>query len=631
MKAPPEKIASRRPWFGLEMASFLLLFYFYVWLVIDPRLIYHSLGILAPYRCFAFQTGWPFFTEHLGRVGGPVEYVARLLSQLYAFGWAGALTVTAAASSAGFFAERLGRRAGWPRGRVLGYTAAAIVLLMHGGYSHPVRPILSLLAGLGAFSLYVRLAPQSPIRRAASFLSVFLVLYQIAGAGSLLFPVLVAVDEFLLGRRRAFAALALAGALVVPWASGTLFGVDIDEAYAGFLVSDPGVSPGKWPHTLALYLFFPTVLAAAARWSPARAGVASPAAACDPRRSTRSRSPEARRFRFGTRGLRLLGAAAAVGGAGALAWFSLNSFNRTMLEMDYHSQHERWTEVLRCAERLPAGVYNVRCDRNVLLALYHTGRLGDEMCRYGLRPDMDMFSTPTRHQDLGSYYQESRLLLEVGQVNEAEKSAYEALEISGFQPAVLQHLATISIVKGRLETARVLLSALAKQPFQRRAAREMLRRLDEDPRLENDPRVAQIRANMVDRDRVVGHENLETFSRAALDKNPHNNLAFELLMAHYLSTRCPEKVAANLSRLKDFSYPRVPRLYQEAWVICAGSSNRPPPIPGFAPDPQVVQRARDFHRIMAGAAGPQDAATAASAAGLGDSYFFYFTFGTPVR
>lgn len=630
MKTAPEKNTSGRPRFDVVAVLFLVLSYLYVWLAIDPRLIHHSLGILVPYRSFAFRMGWPFFAEHLGRVGGLVEYVARLLSQCYAFGWAGALIVTAAAWSAAFFAERLADRAGWTHGRVLGYTAAGILLLAHAGYSHPLRPVLSLLISLGGFFLYERVAPKQPIGRAVLFLFAFLVLYQIAGSGSLIFPALVAVDGLRVERRKAVVFLAVISALLLPWVSGTLLGIGMEETYGGFLVSDAGVAPGMWPHTLALYLLFPTVLASSALRTSARVSGVPPAASSPPRRGARSRSQEPRRTLLERRGVRLLGVTAVVCGGGTLVWLSLNSFTRTMLEMDYHSQHEQWPDVLKCAQRLPAGVYNVRCERNVLLALHHTGRLGDAMCHYGLRPSMDLFSTPKQHRDLGSYDQESRLLLEIGQVNEAERSAYEALELSGGQPEVLLRLATISLVKGRGQTVRVFLKALEKQPFHRTAAEAMLRRLEEDSAPEDAPQVAQLRANMVDRDCVVRHDSLEAFAQAALEKNPRNRMAFELLMATYLAARRPDKVVANLSMLKELSYATVPRHYQEAWVIYAGSSGGLPPIPGFTPDPEVVRDAEKFSRI-ASAAGPQGAARATFEAGLGDSYFFYFTFGTSVR
>ncbi len=627
VKSTQETISGRILRFGKGTGLFFLLFYLYVWLVIDPRLIHHSIGIVTHYYSFSFHTGWPFFCEHLARIGGLVEYGTRLFSQFYAFGWVGALIVTAAAWCASLFTDMLSRRAGRPRGNVLRYVPAALVLEMYGTYSHPLSPILSLLVALGGFALYVRLAPRAPIKRLPVLLLACLILYHIAGAGSLLFPVMVAVDEFLIAGRKPVAAAALACGLVVPWTAGTLLGLDLKEAYGSFLVSAAGVVPGRWPLTLALYLFFPTVLAGTAVWGAARARNVSPAPKRRSRRGDSSPSRESRRFLPGRMPARIMATAAFFSGVAAAIWFSLDSLARTMLEIDYHSQHERWTEVLRSADRLPQGLYSVRCHRNIMLALYHTGRLGDEMFRYPQRPGVDLFHTPQEHRDMGTYYQESRLLLDVGHVNHAERCAYEALEGSGDQPAVLEQLAVISIVKGRPETARIFLNALAKHPFHRRAARDMLQRLEADSTLENDPRVSRIRGNMVHKDSVAIAMNVEEVFSALLEKNPHNKMAFELLMAYYLGAGRPEKVVANLPRLKDFSYPRVPRHYQEAWVICTGSPDSPPPIPGFGLDAEVLRRARDFRRITASAGGPQDAARTAWEAGLGDSYFFYFASG----
>ena len=487
---------------------------------------------------------------------------------------------------------------------MLCYAAAALVLVMHGGYSHPLHPVLSLLAGLGGFVLYVRAAPRTGIKRMPVFLVMFLVLYYVAGAGSLIFPVMVAVDELLRGGRKAVAALALMCGLIVPWAAATLFGGELAEAYGSFLVSASGVSPGRWPHTLALYLFFPTALAGTAAAVAARPRAIPPAAERDRRRGARSVSQESRHSPARRLLTRPVAIALGLCGLGALAWLSLHSVSRTILEIDYSSQQERWGEVLRFADRLPRGLENIRCERNILLALYHTGRLGDEMYRYSLRADADLFGTPATEQDYGSYYQESRLLLELGQVNQAEKCAYEALETSGDQPSVLAQLATINIVKRQPETARVFLRALARHPFQRPAAQEMLRRLEEDPALEHDPRVSRIRVNAIDKDFATRYAGVEEFLNTLLEKNPHNRLAFELLMAYGLHTGSLDLVVRNLERLKDFSFPSVPRHYQEAWrstTVCSTTRLRFPAsslipkssgVPGIFAGSQPVRPAR---------------------------------------
>jgi hypothetical protein len=641
VEAKQETITHRILRSGTATGLFFLLFYLYVWLVVDPRLVYHALGILVPYAQFAFRTDGPFFLEHLARAGGLVEYGARLLSQLYAFGWVGALIATASAWCMGLLVEGLLGRGGQRGGEVLRFVPAAIVLLMYCAYSHPLGPVLSILTTVGAFVIYVRLAPVAPVQRVVTLLIVYPVLYHAAGSSSLLFAVLVVIDECLVGNRKRVAGAAVVCALVVPWAAATVYGLDLQDAYARFLLSAPGVALMRWSYTVALYLFFPTVLAGSLLWGNAQAAEASPTATAKavvsdskaarrPRKGGRAPVQESRPFSL-RRAPAWAVTAAFFGGVGVAVWFSQDLRTRTTLEMDYYAQRERWSEVLQAAERLPKGSYSARSNRNITQALYHTGRLADEMFRYPQRPGADLFNTPDELWDLGTYFQESRLFLDLGQVNLAERCAYESLATSGEQPAVLEHLALIHVVKGQPETARMLLHSLAKHLFHRQASREMLQRLESDPSLMNDRRASQIRGNMASRDSIAQETNAEDFLQILLEKNPHNRMAFELLMADYLVNGRPQKVVANLPRLKDFAYPRIPRHYQEAVVLHSLSSNRPLPALGPELTPEVLQRAQTFQRITAGATDPEVAARGALEAGLGDSYFYYFTYGVSGR
>ncbi|MCL4854088.1 MAG: hypothetical protein KJZ78_22240, partial [Bryobacteraceae bacterium] len=313
-------------------------------------------------------------------------------------------------------------------------------------------------------------------------------------------------------------------------------------------------------------------------------------------------------------------------GVGTVSWLSLDSLTQTVLETDYYAEQGQWSEVLRSAGRMPKGIYNHRCNRNVMQALCHTGRLGDEMFRYP-QQRVDLLSTPKEHQDLGSSLQESRLFLDVGQVNQAERSACEALAILGEKPAILEQLAIIHVVKGRPEAARVFLKALAKHPFHRHSAEDMLQRLEVDPTLKSDRLVSRIRSNMPSRDSVVQLTSVEDWLKDLLERNPKNRMAFELLMAHYLCGKRPDMVVANLPHLKAFSCTRIPRYYQEALVAHSLSRGSAPPVSGAEIDPQALRRAEDFSRLMSSAANPEEALAAVVEAGLGDSYFFYLACG----
>ncbi len=51
---------------------FFALYYLYLWLVVDLRLIYHGGGIILNFP--VFYRGWEFFQGFLSYPGGPVDY-----------------------------------------------------------------------------------------------------------------------------------------------------------------------------------------------------------------------------------------------------------------------------------------------------------------------------------------------------------------------------------------------------------------------------------------------------------------------------------------------------------------------------------------------------------------------------
>jgi hypothetical protein len=147
---------------GANTAAGCLLVYFYVWLVVDPRLVHHGLGILSYYHPFSFRTGWPFFADHLQRPGGLVEYAARALSQCYAFGWAGGLIITGCAWHGCWSTNALSHLARRGPTGPLRFVPAVLILVLYGSYSHPLHALLSLVVALSGFVFFVRWALGTP-------------------------------------------------------------------------------------------------------------------------------------------------------------------------------------------------------------------------------------------------------------------------------------------------------------------------------------------------------------------------------------------------------------------------------------------------------------------------------------
>lgn len=616
--------------FGLDTAIFFLLFYLYVWLVVDLRLIHHTIGIVTPYHPFSFTAGWPFLWEHLVLSGGVVVYAMRFLTALYSVGWLGALVVTAAAWVACLGIDLLARRGGRSRGMVVRYGPAVLVLLMYGGNGYPLKAVLSLLAALLCFALYRRwAASRGAVKAAIGLLVVCFVAYHVGGAGSLLFAVLVVIDELLIVRRSLVALAALLCGLALPWLVGMrMSGLPFAEAYGGCLIPDPReITTWTWRYALVFYLYFPAVLAGIGLLRLVLSRRSSREFAAT---SSETGSPWAARIRYflswGESRWSMQVAAVCLS-AGAIVWFTYDTQGKSGLEMDYYCQREMWPEVLEAADRMPRGLYNIRCNRNAMLALYHTGRLNDEMFRYPQGPDDVVYELYTVDRQPHTHIQESRFFLEIGQVNLAQSYAYEALVMTGDLPWLLKHLAVIHVVKDEPETARMLLSALKKKPLHCRAADRMLARLEEDPRLESAAKVRRLRRLMARKDIVSYIPDNEEWLLGILEENPDNKMAFEFLMAHYLRTGRPDKVVENLERSQRFEYGKIPRHFEEAILLLASATGEQFSSADRQLSSETVTRAAMFSKIMAGASSREDAKQQAVEAGLGDSYFFYFTFG----
>jgi len=629
---PRETAPRATPWFGIDTVLFFALFYLYFWWVIDPRLIHHTLGVFTRYSNFNFLIGWSFFQEHLTRPGGLVEYAARFCSQLYCFGWAGALIVTAVAWCTCVCMDVLTRLAGGPRGMVLRYAPAVVLLMIYSTYEPPLAIGLALVLVLSCFVLYLKLEPKGVVKPMGVVLLACAVLYYAAGAASLLFPMLVVVYESLVRRRILSAGAAVVSGLGVPWLVGMMFsGLSVQMAYMRFGLRDPGVTLDKWPYALVLYLLFPLALVVAVLW---RAVLAWKNTDPPERALGEITLPKREKvFRF----LWMYGKWTAqmtfvLLTAGACTWLTLNTRARLVLEIDYHVRHEEWAKALEVAGKIPRDEYNFHCSKNILLSLHHTGRLGDEMfcypqSRHGglLTP---VHSIPGIHRNHTTWLQQSWFLLDLGQVNLAERNAYEALENTGNLPAILKHLAIIHIVKDQGETAKLFLNSLSRNPFHYREAREMLRRLEEDPRLEGDSRVRELRSVALDKDNAGRPlTGIEDILLPLLARNKHNKMAFEALMAFYLRAARPDKVMANIRRLDDFSYKRIPRHYQEAILVHIGLTGKTTGVPWDKMDRKISRRYEEFCELRRKTVDDKDLVRQCIAAGFGDTFFFYFAHG----
>ncbi len=582
---------------------FFLLSYAYVWLRIEPSVQYCCWGV-------PFFLSRSFFREFLGFPGGLLEYAAAGLAQLNYYDWLGGLVFVALGCLLFLEARAVLSRLSGLAPLTGGFMPVFLLLWLWGREDgQALASGLGVALGLGLAIGYMRLPWQRLWLRSAACW----VLSGLAAGSAGLWPCLLFLAlscwcEFAARRAWKPGLGCLLPAVAVPLAMLGLAGLPATR-----MLNPWGTRAPLWL-IAALFLCVPlTALVLALLPKPAPA----PKETAGARHKAPAPVPLGRRLqrpvvkRALAAGLFLAGWAA--------VWFGHSGSQRAFARIEYYAGRKEFGKVLAVAARLP--VLNPASEVRVQLALYHAGRLVQDLFAYTNQIGWQLL--PGLKLGFGACRAQGDTLLELGQVNDAEHLAHEALEIEGNRPDLLRLLAQINILKNRPQAARVFLNLLAEAPFQRAGAAACLRDLDHDPRLPDDKALALIRSRMVTTD--LPHDGVpsESLFQQLLHSNPRNQMAFEYLLAQYLVTRDLDRLVKQLGRLDDFGYTAIPRHLEEALLLYQRLNGIAVDLHGRQIRPETLQRFGEFIEALRRARkNPAD--RPALARNFGDTFWFYY-------
>ena len=293
--------------------------------------------------------------------------------------------------------------------------------------------------------------------------------------------------------------------------------------------------------------------------------------------------------------------------------------------MIYLAQHEKWSQILEQAKEMPMGMYNMYVNYQINRALFHSGRLGDEMFSYIQDPAAQAMIALEDERYVMRDMAISDIAMEMGALNIAEHLSHELMEVSGVSPFLVERLFWINFGKKQYVNGRIFLNALTQDLIQGARGRDLLRRLDVDPQLSGSGKVRHLNAVVLEKD--FANIDLETLLLALLEKNRFNRMAFEYLMGHYLMTRQVDKVVENLHRLDDFGYREIPVHYEEAAYLFALNTGEDVELGWRRVHPETTERFKAFARIMGDVGQPrQQEALLSFTNEFPGSYLIYYSF-----
>ena len=606
---------------------FFVLFYLYLWLCVDLRLIYGCTEVITNFP--VFYKGWVFFSDFLSRPGGLVEYTGAFLSQFFYIDWAGALVVTIQAWLMSLCIGCILKAVNLSCLCWLRFIPPILLIITYTQYTYHFITTLAFLVVLVFVYLYLRITHSltSNTGRLIVGLVLSIILYTMAAGVYLLFALLCAIYELFFRRRWLLGLSYLLSAVVIPYIEGVLiFGVSIIDAFSD-------LSPFSWKILsfdnrrklivviYILYLFLPLTMLVSGFWQKIQ-------------NSTRLSLPKSKiqtrlslwlkktKFTTCSPVLRwIIESLVLFAIAFAAIFFSYDTEKKTLFVVDYYADQRMWPQLLRIARRHPDNYFVVNA---VNRALYHTGRLSYDMFSWPQHPDT-LFLSTKKYQS--AHWKKFGIYLDIGLVNMAENALTESLEGLGERPVILKRLALINMAKANYDSARIYLGALSKTLFYDDWANNYLARLKSDPDLSEDKQIQRLRSVCMQKDYGYTTLNVETMLLQLLDKNRQNRMAFEYLMSLYLLTGQLEKFVQNLDRLDDFGFSQFPPLYEEAMLVYVNIARKPVNLRGRLLSAESRQRFDGFNQVLNDFGKNKQAAFNTLAKDYWDSYFFYYVYG----
>ncbi|MBC8468444.1 MAG: hypothetical protein H8D56_03140 [Planctomycetes bacterium] len=608
---------------------FFLLFYLFLSVYVDLRLLYYVTG--ATVGISGFPCEWSYLFETLSLPGGLVRYVSVFLTQFFMFRWIGPVVVVLQAWGIALCIDRIvekcdGKWFGWVR-----YAPGIVILFFYTSYVYHFETTMAMLVVLGLFNLYITISSQKWQRSLILFVVLMVIAYYIAAAGSLLFLVMCVIYEIAVKKQGIAGVGCLLFGVAVPLLIGVYgFGVSHIGAYSELM-------PWSWritkydllnrmiPWLYGMYGCMPACLLLMGFLKESeRETRSSKRKSKSKKDKNKSRQKVRRTGSDGSGGVMKWVACTAIllGIAGGGAYYFVNDQLKTLYEIEYCRGESEWEKVLELANKQPGQLLSMQARNQ---ALYHLGRFGDEMFNYQQHPDGLMLSHDAFTK---SYWHKYHMYIDLGLVGQADEVLTESMVAFGDHPFILKKLALVNMISGKNQTARVYLGALQKRLFFGEWAKEYLVKLEDDPKLIGDNEIQRLRPLIPKEEDWRFLASPEMQLKAQIENVKKNKMAFEYLLALYMLRGEMWNVVEVAGRIEEYDYEKIPVAFEEAILLNNKHNKKKIPLRKLKIRAETKQR---FDEFMAATIRyrTKDAARSELTGKFKNTYMYYYFYGIP--
>lgn len=281
---------------------------------------------------------------------------------------------------------------------------------------------------------------------------------------------------------------------------------------------------------------------------------------------------------------------------GAIIISKYDTKDKHYFEVEKLFYRQKFDEVIAYNEQHPS--VNILTGFLNNIALAETGKLTDKFFSFPQSPDARTLFLPWElvgeMLKRGGYFYYS-----IGQINEAQRWAYEYMVMRGNTPEGIKMLIKTELINGNYKVAEKYISILKQSVFYRDEARRFESFIDNKTAVLNDTELGGKQRLKATQDFFVLAENPPVNMDLILAADSTNRIAVQYKFALLLLQKDFENVTRLLPLLKTAGFKKIPKNIEEA-VIAYSLLNlgKYPEFEGFTVQPETVISFNRYYQIF---------------------------------
>ena len=307
-------------------------------------------------------------------------------------------------------------------------------------------------------------------------------------------------------------------------------------------------------------------------------------------------------------------------------FFTSDKEERQSLQVRHYARSGDWEKTLRIARDCEFPDKTMVYYTNE--ALYHTGKIYNDLFLYNqsfgseglLLSEMSTFSEIVPNQEI---------FMQLGALSLSIIWGTEATNVYGANPYVLHNLTKAYLAGGYIKEAQKILNLLERTLFQKEWVKKYRAIANDTTLIRQDPELNRLRESQTPV-AVVSKQSSLTNLFLLTGDSCLNKMAYNYLVIGTMLDHKRENFAFCISRLKDYGYEKIPKLYMEGLMYSSLYSSLPLDIRNFKYDESIILRFYAFQSdLQMLQRNPQEAKKKLKSK-YGDTYWYYLLFDSPI-